>query len=139
MSFLVLLLVLWVEKFSAWRAVVQQDGPWLRLLARAEARIQGQDQPWLALLTVVGIPLLGLALVLTLLAPLAYGWLALPVHLLVLVYSLGRGDLHAALGPFRDSWRRGDGEARDRIGRGQAPWPERSASRPHGHGCRGWR
>lgn len=111
MSFLVLLLVLWVEKFSAWRAVVQQDGPWLRLLARAEARIQGQGQPWLALLMVVGAPLVGLALLLTLLAPLAYGWLALPVHLLVLVYSLGRGDLQAALGPFRDSWRRGDGEA----------------------------
>jgi AmpE protein len=63
------------------------------------------------LLTVVGAPLVVLALLLTLLAPLAYGWLALPVHLLVLVYSLGRGDLQAALGPFRDSWRRGDGEA----------------------------
>src|SRR5690606_17128680 len=42
---------------------------------------------------------------------LAYGWLALPVHLLVLIYSLGRGDLLAALGPFRDAWRRGDGQA----------------------------
>ncbi|MBU1330611.1 MAG: regulatory signaling modulator protein AmpE [Gammaproteobacteria bacterium] len=111
MSFLVLLLVLWVEKFSAWRAVIQQDGPWLRLLARAEARIQGEGQPWLALLTVVAAPLLVLALLLVVLSPLAYGWLALPVHLLVVVYSLGRGDLQAALGPFRDSWRRGDSEA----------------------------
>jgi len=34
--------------------------------------------------------------------------LALPVHLLVLIYSLGRGDAKAALGPFRDAWRRGD-------------------------------
>ena len=93
MSFLVLLLVLWVEKFSAWRAVIQQDGPWLRLLARAEARIQGEGQPWLALLTVVAAPLLVLALLLVVLSPLAYGWLALPVHLLVVIYSLGRGDL----------------------------------------------
>ena len=37
--------------------------------------------------------------------------LRLPVHLLVLIYSLGRGDLLAALGPFRDAWRRGDGQA----------------------------
>ena len=36
MSFLVLLLVLWVEKFSAWRQRIQQDEPWLRALARME-------------------------------------------------------------------------------------------------------
>src|SRR5690606_8994978 len=41
----------------------------------------------------------------------AYGLLALPVHLLVLIYSLGRGDAKAALGPFRDAWRRGDEQA----------------------------
>ena len=59
----------------------------------------------------VVLPLLVLGLILVLLEPVAYGWLALPVHLLVVIYSLGRGDLLAALGPFRDSWRRGDAEA----------------------------
>ncbi|MCY1525888.1 Regulatory signaling modulator protein AmpE [compost metagenome] len=59
----------------------------------------------------VVLPLVALVLVLVVLEPLAYGWLALPVHLLVVIYSLGRGDLQAALGPFRDSWRRGDSEA----------------------------
>lgn len=111
MTFLVLLLVLWVEKFSAWRHAVQQDGPWLRLLAKAERQPDFVESPWLGIVLLVVLPLAGLTLLLSLLEPLAYGWLALPVHLLVLIYSLGRGDLLAALGPFRDSWRRGDSEA----------------------------
>lgn len=110
MSFLVLLLVLWVEKFSAWRSNIQQDGPWLRWLGRLEQPYWAA-RPWLALALLVLLPLAALALLLLLLKPLAYGWLALPVHLLVVIYSLGRGDLQAALGPFRDSWRRGDAEA----------------------------
>ena len=36
MSFLVLLLVLWIEKFSSWRQRVQHDEPWLRALGRLE-------------------------------------------------------------------------------------------------------
>lgn len=111
MNFLVLLLVLWVEKFSAWRRAVQQDGPWLRFLAKIEHREGLQATPWLSILLLVALPLLGLAILLWLLTSVAYGWLALPVHLLIVVYSLGRGDLLAALGPFRDSWRRGDSEA----------------------------
>jgi AmpE protein len=110
MSFLVILLVLWVEKFSAWRQRVQQDGPWLRQLHRLQ---QGswQQAPWLSLAVLVLLPVLLLGVLLWLLEPLAYGWLALPLHLLVVLYSLGRGDLLAALGPFRDAWRRADGQA----------------------------
>src|SRR5690606_19118327 len=103
MSFLVLLLVLWVEKFSAGRRRIQQDGLWLGWLARVE-----EGAPWRALGLLVLLPTLLLGLLLLALEPLAYGWLALPVHLLVLVYSLGRGDVLVALGPFRDAWRRGD-------------------------------
>jgi AmpE protein len=111
MNFLVLLLVLWVEKFSAWRNRIQHDGPWLRLLMALERKVQWANRPWLALGLLVLLPLLVLGLILLLLEPVAYGWLALPVHLLVVIYSLGRGDLQTALGPFRDSWRRGDAEA----------------------------
>lgn len=111
MNFLVLLLVLWVEKFSAWRSAIQQDGPWLRLLAKVERNEKQLAMPWLALVGLLAVPLLVLALVLIVLAPVAYGWLALPVHLLIVVYSLGRGDLLVALGPFRDSWRRSDSES----------------------------
>jgi AmpE protein len=110
MSFLVLLLVVCVEQFSAWRRRIQQDEPLLRGLAHFEGSGMASDSPWLTILVLVAGPLLILAVLLTVLAPLAYGWLLLPIHLLVLIYSLGRGDLQAALGPFRDSWRREDSE-----------------------------
>jgi AmpE protein len=57
------------------------------------------------------LPVLLLALILLVLGSVANGWLALPIHVLVLIYSLGRGDLLAALGPFRDACRRGDAQA----------------------------
>jgi membrane protein required for beta-lactamase induction len=57
MSVLVLLLVLWVEKFSAWRGAIQQDGPWLRLLAKAERQADFIERPWLVMVLMVGLPL----------------------------------------------------------------------------------
>ncbi|SFA64084.1 regulatory signaling modulator protein AmpE [Metapseudomonas otitidis] len=108
MSFLVLLLVLWIEKLSNWRQRLQRDSAWLRQLDGAAASRPLVGRPWLALGIWVVLPLVALALVLTLLQPLAYGWLALPVHLLVVVFALGRGDVQADLGSFRDAWRRGD-------------------------------
>jgi AmpE protein len=106
MNFIVLLLVLWVEKFTGWRHHVQHDALWLRLLSRVEATPRLAPRPWLMLAALLLPPLLALALLLWLLQPVAYGWLALPVHLLVLLYSLGRGDVQAAFGAFRDAWRR---------------------------------
>jgi AmpE protein len=111
MNFLVLLLVLWVEKFSSWRQPIQNDALFLRLLHTVEGRQQEGSQPWLSVLLITVLPVLVLGLFLLAIEPVLYGWLALPVHLLVVIYSLGRGDLQAALGPFRDSWRRGDAEA----------------------------
>jgi AmpE protein len=111
MSFLVLLLVLVVEKFSSLRQQIQQDEPFLGLLARLENHPRAATAPWSCLALLVLLPVLALALVLWISAPLAYGWLALPIHLLVLVYSLGRGEVLTRLGPFRDAWRRGDTQA----------------------------
>ncbi|GFM70013.1 membrane protein [Pseudomonas cichorii] len=111
MSFLVLLLAVWVEKFSALRQRVQRDGPWLKELARLESSPRTASRPWIMLALLVLLPLLILHLALTIVGSVAYGWLALPLHLLVLIYSLGRGDLLAALGPFRDACRRGDEQA----------------------------
>src|SRR5690606_21664741 len=115
MSFLVLLLVVWLEKFSSWRQRIQRDEPWLRQLAKAEGNSRLVTKPWLTLILLVGVPLLGLGVLLWLLQPLAYGWLALPVHLLVLLYRLGRGGLQAALGPFREGWRPEVGGAALRV------------------------
>ena len=109
MSFLVLLLVLWVEKFSALRQRLQRDGFFRTELARLERN--GKGHPWWVLSILVLMPVIVLALLLQVLEPVAYGLLALPLHLLVLIYSLGRGDVKASLGPFRDAWRRGDEQA----------------------------
>ncbi|WP_053213289.1 regulatory signaling modulator protein AmpE [Pseudomonas sp. Q12-87] len=111
MSFLVLLLAVWIEKFSALRQRVQRDGGWLRELNKLEASPRWVNRPWLVLVVLVLLPVALLALLLWVLEPVAYGLLALPVHLVVVIYSLGRGDLLADLGPFRDAWRREDLQA----------------------------
>ncbi|MCQ4293986.1 regulatory signaling modulator protein AmpE [Pseudomonas stutzeri] len=111
MSFLVILLVLLVDKFSDWRPRLQHDGPLLARLRQAETSPRLQHSPWLALLLLVLLPVLLLGLLLAALEPLSYGWLSLPLHLLVLLYSLGRGHAKSELGAFRDAWRRGDQEA----------------------------
>jgi AmpE protein len=111
MSFLVLLLALWIEKFSALRHRLQRDGGWIRELNKLESSQRLADKPWLVLTILVLLPVALLGLLLLVLEPVAYGLLALPVHLLVVIYSLGRGDLLGGLGPFRDAWRREDLQA----------------------------
>jgi len=111
MSFLVLLLAVWIEKFSALRHRVQRDGGWIRELHKLEASERLAKRPWLVLTILVLLPVALLALLLVVLEPVAYGLLALPVHLLVVIYALGRGDLLGGLGPFRDAWRREDLQA----------------------------
>ncbi|MHB9800987.1 regulatory signaling modulator protein AmpE [Pseudomonas sp. MT3] len=117
MSFLVLLLVLLVEKLSSWRARLQRDSLWLGWLDSVGGAPSLTARPWLGLLVAVLPPLLLLALLLTLLDPVAYGLLALPVHLLVVVWSLGRGDILRAVGPFRDAWRREDAQGAYHVAR----------------------
>ena len=111
MSFVVLLLAILIEKFSSLRQRFQRDGGWLRELHALEASPKFVTRPWLVLAIMILCPVALLALLLWVLEPVAYGLLALPVHVLVVIYSLGRGDVEAGLGPFRDAWRRGDLQA----------------------------
>ena len=111
MSFVVLLLAIVIEKFSSLRQRFQRDGGWLRELHALEASPKFATRPWLVLAILILCPVAVLALLLWVLDPVAYGLLALPVHVLVVIYSLGRGDIQAGLGPFRDAWRRGDVQA----------------------------
>lgn len=111
MSFLVLLLAVWIEKFSALRHRVQRDSGWLRELAKLEVSPRFVNRPWLVLALLILFPVAVLGLLLVVLEPVAYGLLAFPIHLLVVIYSLGRGDLLGGLGPFRDAWRREDLQA----------------------------
>ncbi|MDP9785247.1 regulatory signaling modulator protein AmpE [Pseudomonas fluorescens] len=137
MSFLVLLLAVWIEKFSALRQRVQRDGGWLHELNKLEASPRWVDRPWLVLVVMVLLPVALLALLLWVLEPVAYGLLALPVHLLVVIYSLGRGDLLADLGPFRDAWRREDLQAAVHVAKRdldiEADDGERLLERVQGH------
>ncbi|SFB61176.1 regulatory signaling modulator protein AmpE [Azotobacter beijerinckii] len=111
MTFLVLLLALLVERFSRWRLRLQQDIFWLRLLDRVETDPDLAVDPRRALFRLVLLPVLAVGVLLALLSLPFYGWLALPLHVLVLIYSLGRGDVLNELRPFREAWRRGDDEA----------------------------
>ena len=111
MSFVVLLLAILVKKFSALRQRLQCDGGWVRELNKLEASPKLAKNPWWVLIILILLPVILLGLLLVVLDPVAYGLLALPVHLVVLIFSLGRGDLLADLGPFRDAWRRGDLQA----------------------------
>lgn len=109
MDFLLLLLLIAFEKRSTVRQRVQQDGPWLRLLGALE-RGQAALHPWWALAVLVLAPVLVVALALLALGSLGYGLPAFPLALLVVIYSLGRGDPPAELGPYRDRCRQGDRE-----------------------------
>ena len=111
MSFVVLLLAILVEKFSGLRQRLQRDGGWLRELHKLETSSRLGNKPWWALVILIVLPVMVLGLLLMVLQPVAYGLLALPIHLLVVIYSLGRGDLLGGLGPVRDAWRRGDLQA----------------------------
>lgn len=107
MKFVVLLLAIVLEKSSNVRARVQQDKCWLARLEVLESRAA----LWPIWLHLVVLPVALVALLLGLLMLSGYSWLAFPVHILVLLFALGRGDLLAQLGPFRDAFRRGDQEA----------------------------
>lgn len=108
MSFLVLLLLLLLEKFSGIRGYVQQDAWFLRALSWAQEKERWSHSPWLLLLILVGLPCALLAVLIWLLGSVMFGWLLLPLHIVVLLYGLGRGDVQQALGSFRDAWRRED-------------------------------
>lgn len=110
MSFLVLLLAVWIEVLglapsgsTRWRMDPRA--------AQLESSPRLSNRPWLVLTILVLLPVALLGLLLLVLEPVAYGLLALPVHLVVVIYALGRGDLLGGLGPFRDAWRREDLQA----------------------------
>lgn len=110
MNFLVLLSILALEKLCRWRVHLQRDRLFRRVLNRLETTPRFKEQAAVQLLLVLAVPLLPIGLLLWSLAPLAYGWLLLPLHLALLLWSLGRGDPHHSLAPFRTRWQRGDVE-----------------------------
>lgn len=108
MKFLVLLLIVAIEKLSSWRRRVQLDRPWLHQLRQLERRPAAPVRAWWIILVLVGAPIALVGMLLSLAQPVAYGLLALPIHVAVLLFSLGRGGVNTGLGPFKDACRRAD-------------------------------
>ena len=109
MSFLVLILTIVIEKLSSWRSAIQNDQWWYAQLSRFQKLLP--KQATLAFILALALPVLALALILFIAQSVLYGLLLIPVHLAVVLYSLSRGDVRTALGPFRDAWRRKDAHA----------------------------
>lgn len=63
------------------------------------------------LLLIVALPGIAVALLAWMVSPWLAGILLLPLDLLVLAYSLGRGDHHTELDKYLERWQRGDLEA----------------------------
>lgn len=109
MSFLILMLTILIEKLSNWRKRLQKDQWWYEQLKRSTKLLPKYHT--LALLLAFSLPIIGLALLLVLVKSVMYGLWLIPIHLIVVLYSLSRGDVRAALGSFRDAWRRQDTHA----------------------------
>ena len=69
MSFLVLVLAVWIEKFSALRHRLQRDGGWLRELGKLESSPRLANRPWLVLVLTILLPVALLGLLLVVLEP----------------------------------------------------------------------
>jgi AmpE protein len=69
------------------------------------------------LLLIAALPGVLVAVAAWLLSPWLWGLLLFPLDLLVLAYSLGRGDYHTELDRYLERWQRGDLEAAYQIAR----------------------
>ena len=64
MSFVVLLLAILIEKFSALRQRLQRDSGWVRELHKLEASTRLANRPWWVLVILVLLPVMLLGLLL---------------------------------------------------------------------------
>lgn len=107
MSFLVLLILIIIEKFSNGRQLVQKDTFWLRRLHHIENK-QGKPLTWLAILELAVVPVIIIGVVLCFIHGVFHGSLVFFIDIFIMLYALGRVDFYHLLGSFRDAWRRND-------------------------------
>ena len=109
MSFLALLVALVLSRaWSDYGQVLHRDGWYERW--QAQMRSLGLSPP-VRLLPEVLLPVLAVQLALEALQPLLFGRAWIAAAAMVLLYSLGRGDLGAESERYRSQCRRGDFEA----------------------------
>tara|TARA_R110001592_G_scaffold199938_6_gene448674 strand:- start:43072 stop:43911 length:840 start_codon:yes stop_codon:yes gene_type:complete len=113
MSFLVLLLVVLILRFTPWRHGFPTDlvERWVRF-----ARDRCQLRPVWQVLVMMALPLLVAGWLLWVLQGHAYGLLTLLAHVVLVLVTVGRRDpLRTMASAFEEAWQRGDKEAANHI------------------------
>ena len=108
MDFLVILIVLGLVQLWGSGGPVQRD-QWFDRLAASLGNVIKQAPVFLALL--VAIPCVLITLLYWWLEPMAFGLLSLLLAILVLLYSLGRGDFSSSVETYLNSWNHGNFES----------------------------
>lgn len=115
MSFLVLLLIVLILRFTPWRYGFPVD-----LLNWWAGRAAGASpmRPVWQTLALISLPLLAAAFLLWLVRGELYGLLTLVAHVGLMLLAVGRSDpLGSMAGPFEEAWQRGDQEAAYHVAR----------------------
>lgn len=115
MSFLVLLLVGLIVRFTPWRHGFPLDavGLWVGRVGEG-----AQRRPVWQTLALLALPLLLAGFVLWSLREQLYGLLTLAAHIALLLVAIGRHDpLGSMAAPFEQAWQRGDQEAAYHVAR----------------------
>jgi AmpE protein len=113
MSFLVLVLVVLILRFTPWRYGFPIDLPahWARIV-RDRCRLRPEWQTWVLL----ALPLLVVGWLLWVLQEHAYGLLTLVAHVALVLVAVGRSDPLGILAKaFEEAWQRDDKEAASHI------------------------
>lgn len=107
MIFLAIIIVLALLQFWGSGGRLQQDNWFYRWLGKC---VQWLPQTPLRLLAVVGVPVFLVLLSDEILRSVLFGLPALGFYVVVLLYSLGRGDFNQAIKNYLQSWAKGDFE-----------------------------
>ena len=106
MSFIVLLILIAIEKLSRGRHYLQKDSFYLQKLHSYDQ--QTTPNATSAFLKLTLLPTLIIAIMLFLLHNIFHGLLLFFIDIAIMLYALGRGDVLQRFGSFRDAWRRND-------------------------------
>lgn len=110
MSFLVLLILIAVEKLSNGRRRIQKDSFWLHQLQQCENQTSQASSPNYAIFKLTILPVIIIGIIIFLLHNVFHGIFLFFIDIAIMLYALGRGDLLQRFGSFRDAWRRDDQE-----------------------------
>lgn len=108
MSFLVLIILVIIEKFSNGRYYLQKDSFWLRQLHKTEQHIPEGDSLTFATLKLTLLPVIIIGIAIFFLHSIFHGIFLIFIDVAIMLYALGRKDLLQRFGSFKDAWRRND-------------------------------